>query len=122
MKLEKHQKIVESIQTMSPDEAKQLFAEWQYNGMQSYRNSIRQKLRDFGWYIVKTRIGSYELMEEVFLKDVCPDRNHPDNDRWESIFQNMSSLLSSSWIKQRGYCVVNMTLYTIVIKSIMKKV
>jgi len=71
----KHQKVVTSIASLELTEAKELFTTWCYTN--AYPNfsdnkmkgkSIRNQLRSFGWYIVKSKTG-YQLMEEISVSD-----------------------------------------------------
>lgn len=72
----KHQKAVTSIAYLETFKAKELFTTWCYTN--AYPNfsdnkmkgkSIRNQLRSFGWYIVKSKAG-YSLMEEVTADDL----------------------------------------------------
>lgn len=64
----KHQKVVTEIRTMNSEDALNWFRGWKYcevfNILEAKR--IRNNLRSFGWYIVKSK-GGYKLMEEIDL-------------------------------------------------------
>lgn len=71
----KHQKVVTSVASLETNKAKELFTTWCYTN--AYPNfsdnkmkgkSIRNQLRSFGWYVVKSK-GGYSLMEEIDISE-----------------------------------------------------
>ena len=77
----KHQKVVTDIWSMHEDEALVEFAAWkrcsspkQSVYWKGRAKQIRNNLRSFGWYIVKSN-GGYQLMEEI---DIIEARKNGD--------------------------------------------
>mgnify|MGYP003473806003 CR=1 FL=1 len=72
----KHQKVVTYIDSLPEDKAKELFADWLYmvaypeydKNYPVFSKTIRNQLRSFGWYIVKSK-GRYSLMEEASISE-----------------------------------------------------
>lgn len=109
----KHQKVVTSVASLETNKAKELFTTWCYTN--AYPNfsdnkmkgkSIRNQLRSFGWYIVKSKDG-YRLMEEVTIDNVCPDQMSVVHQLWEAIIDKQLNCTSTKYfVKARGFHIV----------------
>ena len=112
----KHQKVVTEIVTMNEQSAKIEFACWadafweprkNWSNQKRINNQrIRDNLRSFGWYIVKSKTG-YSLMEEVSTDDVCPNLESPLRKLWGAIINKQLNCASTKYfVKARDLHIV----------------
>ena len=104
----KHQKVVTEVIIMTSKEALDWFRGWKYYETYSILEAkrIRNNLRSYGWYIVKSK-GGYSLMEEATIDDVCPDQMSVVRQLWEAIIDKQLNCASTKYfVKARGFHIV----------------